>query len=314
MQKAQGSLEYLLIIGGGIIVAVVIIGSALFLTETGTEGTITGFAQGVCASHLGTDCYSQTFMIEDKEFACYLSDPNHCVAKSSDSIRFVQVTDTHLITGHTCEPNDPVDGRTDCYNNLVNYTDECSTGVCSWINPGTGMSIAPTIALQDAVEMVNEFNPDFVIVTGDLVAPSPCDTIKEESFALFKNIMNGLNTNYYVIGATSHDGVSNSICLEMFVDAFGENMKNWSFTRGKNLFIGLSETWETNNQLDLGYLELILNTYANQDMKVFIFFHTQISCYDEITGANFRCTNNPNLRTMLLAHQSEYKSVITIGG
>lgn len=56
-QKGQGSLEYLLIIGGGILVAVVIIGAIVSLAGTGTGGTKANVANQVCHTYLsGFDC------------------------------------------------------------------------------------------------------------------------------------------------------------------------------------------------------------------------------------------------------------------
>lgn len=54
-QKGQGSLEYLLIIGGGILVAVVIIGAIVSLAGTGTGGTRQNIANQTCATFLQQD-------------------------------------------------------------------------------------------------------------------------------------------------------------------------------------------------------------------------------------------------------------------
>ena len=58
-QKGQGSLEYLLIIGGGILVAVVIIGAIVSLAGTGTGGTKRSVADQTCHTYMTdstTDC------------------------------------------------------------------------------------------------------------------------------------------------------------------------------------------------------------------------------------------------------------------
>lgn len=56
-QKGQGSLEYLLIIGGGILVAVVIIGAIVSLAGTGTGGTKANVANQTCHTYLASsDC------------------------------------------------------------------------------------------------------------------------------------------------------------------------------------------------------------------------------------------------------------------
>jgi hypothetical protein len=51
-QRGQGSLEYLLIIGGGILVAVVIIGAIVTLAGTGTGGTKANVANQTCHTYL----------------------------------------------------------------------------------------------------------------------------------------------------------------------------------------------------------------------------------------------------------------------
>lgn len=56
-QKGQGSLEYLLIIGGGILVAVVIIGAIVSLAGTGSGGTKASIANQTCHTYLTSpDC------------------------------------------------------------------------------------------------------------------------------------------------------------------------------------------------------------------------------------------------------------------
>lgn len=56
-QKGQGSLEYLLIIGGGILVAVIIIGAIISLAGTGTGGSKQNAANQACMAILNpTNC------------------------------------------------------------------------------------------------------------------------------------------------------------------------------------------------------------------------------------------------------------------
>lgn len=50
-QKGQGSLEYLLIIGGGILVAVIIIGAIVTLAGQGSEGPQLTLAEQACNSY-----------------------------------------------------------------------------------------------------------------------------------------------------------------------------------------------------------------------------------------------------------------------
>ena len=51
-KKGQGSLEYLLIIGGGILVAVVIIGAIISLAGTGTGGSTLAVGEASCNSYI----------------------------------------------------------------------------------------------------------------------------------------------------------------------------------------------------------------------------------------------------------------------
>jgi hypothetical protein len=60
-KKGQGSLEYLLIIGGGILVAVVIIGAIVSLAGTGTGGTKRNVSDQTCHTYITqTACIAAT--------------------------------------------------------------------------------------------------------------------------------------------------------------------------------------------------------------------------------------------------------------
>lgn len=84
MQKrGQGSLEYLLIIGGGILVAVVIIGAIVSLAGTGTGGTKATVAQQTCNTYIASgDCNAATMtIVSSTTTACDSYDtasPNQC--------------------------------------------------------------------------------------------------------------------------------------------------------------------------------------------------------------------------------------------
>lgn len=258
------------------------------------------------------------FAIKSIDDASNISLISNIATKTTDySYRFLQMTDTHLLKGAVCTPNVSVDGRTDCVQNLINYTLGCNSGACKWIDPVGGYSIAPTIALQDAIPIANSLNPDFVVITGDLASYGGCTQAKVDAFNLVKSIADNLSSPYYVLGANFHDEIDMQACRDLYLANFGANSLNWNFSDKDNLFVGLSEVnGDLNNKFDAAYLEGVLSDSANknQNKKLFIFTHTGFDCYDDATV--FDACNNPTdiLIDAVRAHKPEYRSIVIISG
>jgi len=276
-------------------------------------------------NHIGYGCCG------DDEYEFYWEHDGKCHDETEPRtfpIKFLQFTDTHIITGGTCDPMYVGDGRTDCTecmagNVLVDHVNECSSGTCQWIDPATGHSVAPTIALQNAIQEAQNINYDFAVFTGDNVANQDCN--EDNSYSSFKALADNLGTigsEYYVIGANWHDGIHQTECRTLYENVFGSNMVNWNFVDVDtgSIFVGLSEIEGTgggNNKYDEIYLTSVLNTYSNSDTKLFLFIHTGLRCNDNIYGGDFRCMvgDEPDVIDSLLhSYKDDYKSIVVISG
>jgi len=70
MNKAQGSLEYLLLIGGAILVAVIVIAIIISITKGGTQETNYAWADGICSKYSLQDCPWQEAKISGNTLPC----------------------------------------------------------------------------------------------------------------------------------------------------------------------------------------------------------------------------------------------------
>jgi hypothetical protein len=248
------------------------------------------------------------------------------------SLKFLHLTDSHIITDGLCTPNFAADGRTDCQINLVDYVTGCDDSDCDWICPGDGgdnsmcagiadgVSNASRKGLVNAIPVATAMFPDFSVITGDLIAPGPCNNaaniqIKVDSFNLFRSIADGLGvlgTDYFVIGANVHDNVDN--CPE-YEGEFGSQNINWGFIQKDNFFVGMSEiNTGSFNKFNNAYLDNFLTANANQNLKLFVFVHTAFACYDEILGTDFRCDTADSALPIIESHLSDYRSIVILSG
>jgi len=250
-------------------------------------------------------------------------------------ITFFHATDTHLIAGGShvsCGPHFIGDGRTDCNRGLIKYN------FTEWLNSTTNVSMAPTAALRSLVNYVNEQNPDFIVFTGDVISTPTCGSNTEAEYKLLNQTLSGLNVPYYVTAAMHHDIGDNDTCRDMYKKYMGDDMVNWNFTIGNNLFVGLSE-WEvadprnmsepnsTNGLsptliidpvpvplLNYTFLDNVLDTYKSRGMKVFLFFHIAQYCYDEIENSQFRCRLDHNLMDVVENYENGFRSFVFLSG
>lgn len=214
---------------------------------------------------------------------------------------------------------------------------------CPWLTDTGGwiaVPTAPNMITLAAVEKANaDYDADYVFISGDLVAVAPnsgedCGTNHSTSINLFASMMSNLEGDYFPIGAYFHDHVTEGdewpgeLCQQNYLDAFANNnwgglsmpgvqgdALNWYFVDRDNLFIGLSETENDNNRFNDTFLESILSTYANKNMKVFITLHTPWACYDEymeeVTGGYqdyTRCDPGPSGSRIEALYSSYYRN------
>ena len=92
MQKqGQGALEYLLLIGGAILVAVIVISILVGLGGTGTDQATQAAADALCAQKPANaaNCYGLE-TIRGEKFCCNVSN-NECRATATDSRLCAQI-------------------------------------------------------------------------------------------------------------------------------------------------------------------------------------------------------------------------------
>lgn len=113
--RGQGSLEFLMLIGGGILIAVIIVGVLVALPQTASQGNNQAFATGQCIAFPEDQCNGQIITIDSMQFECFFdASANRCLAAPSNACD----------DDGTCEPangENQVNCPTDCH---------CGNGVC----------------------------------------------------------------------------------------------------------------------------------------------------------------------------------------
>ncbi len=227
----------------------------------------------------------------------------------------MRAADTHIVwaaqpqDGTDCAPSAGCrDGRTDCKNIIDMYAD-----ITLWLDPVSNQSNAPIFALQEFIDYANAEQPDFVVITGDLISNGMgCDADTEASYQKFNEIISTLDVPWYAINGHQHDTRGNQTCFAWYDQYVGPHMRDWSFTVRDNVFIGISEV--SNGSFNITFLNDLLDTYGDQGYKAFIFTHSAIACYDEWFGNNLRCAYNPELGTVVRRHTAEYRAVVMMSG
>lgn len=109
--RGQGSLEFLLLIGGGVLVAVVIASVLVSLPQTVSSANTQSFATGQCAAFPQAQCNGQTITIGSTQFNCtFDSTANRCIAM--------------IITQPICDD----DGACETGENFSNCPNDCHCG------------------------------------------------------------------------------------------------------------------------------------------------------------------------------------------
>jgi hypothetical protein len=212
--------------------------------------------------------------------------------------RFIHMTDTHIITDGNPNPG-ANDGRTDWCIYPPTFP-EFYALYCNTTNYGSnGGSTLPTIAMMDAVDMINGLDAEFTVITGDLVAQGPFDSNKTDSVDKLKEIVTGLESDYYAIAhGNFHDNASNNDSADYYENAFGDLI--WNFTGGDNLFIGLTNNLRGASAYATTFLNQTLYAYANQNMSAFVFMH-RLPTSGDIVG-------------LMDNYSGSYKSSVAMGG
>lgn len=306
-------------------------------------------------------------------------------------LRFIQMADTHIITNGECDTDDPTgedlwyggmpeDGRTSCPGPILHYVEGCEDtephdpmddwnghgfpdnwDTCPWFNRSINVtsqlnwiavSLAPTIAANAVVDLAKDYDPEFVFISGDLIAvsnnaaatadcTSPDGGNHNDSYNLFNDIMSKLDAPYFPVGARAHDHVTDTWeCTNLYLDSFddkwggdpnapyhlddvGGNALDWYFVQDDNLFVGLSEV--ENDGIDSNFfndtfLEEVLEQYKNKNMKLFIQIHNPWQCFDQhlydLYGvSDTRCVAARRIQTLYDNYvNGEFRVIVILAG
>ncbi len=74
MHSGQGSLEYILLVSGAILVAIIVVAGALRGPETSLGGSEYGLASNYCMATVLDSCFGKTVQSGPNSYACYLND------------------------------------------------------------------------------------------------------------------------------------------------------------------------------------------------------------------------------------------------
>src|SRR3989344_2973067 len=80
MHKAQGALEYLLLLGGALLVSVIVIAIISNLGGSAEDETIIAVAHALCAKYPDPECEDKTVTVRGQLFVCQLLGQNMCRA------------------------------------------------------------------------------------------------------------------------------------------------------------------------------------------------------------------------------------------
>jgi len=94
MQKAQGALEYLLLIGGAILVAVIAIALIINIASSSEQETVIVAANALCSKFPDNECDTHTVSVKEKDYGCFPFGTNRCRAQTG-----IPITDCGAPTG-----------------------------------------------------------------------------------------------------------------------------------------------------------------------------------------------------------------------
>ena len=231
--------------------------------------------------------------------------------QNKDIIRFVHLTDTHIITGGSSNPIF-MDGRTDTFGYFDEYP---QYGI--WNNTNN-ISTAPTRAFQDAVKLASAYFPLYVFHRGDISSSggglggshdTNCDGNLSSAQNLSRDILNNLTLvdKWYTVSANYHDAVTNESCLKIYTDAFGSDMVQWNFTNGNNIFVGLSElNYDVSNKYNITHINDTIQDYLSGTSNLFVFVHQPPNTY--------RATEDTQLINLLEDNTARFNTTQVYGG
>jgi len=135
--------------------------------------------------------------------------------------------------------------------------------------------------LAETVRMINEINPPFVIVTGDMTNSST----SEEQYQAYKRLMSGLNEGiklYHVPGNHDVKLATEPENLKRYIEKYGDD--GFCFKYANTTFIGINSCLVMDGagyeeSLQLSWLSSRLEEAAGSD-HIFVFMHCPIVTSD----------------------------------
>jgi len=81
MEKAQSALEYLLLIGGAIMVATISIALLITITSSSEQESILATANALCSKYPDDECDAHTVTVKETDYDCFPFGTNRCRAQ-----------------------------------------------------------------------------------------------------------------------------------------------------------------------------------------------------------------------------------------
>ncbi len=166
-------------------------------------------------------------------------------------------------------------------------------------------------AFETAVAKINELNPDFVVICGDLV-----NTANEESFSDFKKIKAGLNVPCYCVPG-NHDVGNEPMpqSLQFYRQVMGEDY--YSFEHKGYSFVGVNtQLWKApvtdETKKHDAWLEKTLETASKKRLPVFVVGHYPLFLKEPDEGEEYM--NLPPAKRKELLGLYEKRGVVAVLG
>lgn len=125
--KAQGSLEYLLLVGGGVLVAAIVIAIIVSSGSAGQDVTECNIANSICETSTQASC-DRMISVKGTQYHCIQSS-GHCVADGCPGSGSPSPPSS-CTTPADCDDSDPC------------TTDSCKSGVCDYASASDGTPCA----------------------------------------------------------------------------------------------------------------------------------------------------------------------------
>ncbi len=212
MQKAQGALEYLLLIGGAILVAVIVIALILNIGGSSEEETYLATAHALCAKYPPQECSLNAVTVKGREYLCFSYGPNTCRAASG-------LIAWYRLNENTSGTNQPI------FDNTKNHQDGYITG------PQVDCTVQGQFN-STACSFSGGFTGDMIRLNYSAINPKPIDNIDNaDSFSISAWIYPTQNLVYY-------EGIIGKDYGDSWLLSAGETAAGTSYTGGSNNSLG----------------------------------------------------------------------------